>query len=453
MGWQLVIVAVFAATLVLVLLEQRHLRDLPTLFLALAIWGRFFVAFMHEYSLQPIVAGLSGIALYTFLVMCIGLTIIPPRYLFYRHLFPYYALFLCVVLSGFVNAEWAGIVADLSRWAFFVVIALLALRAFQTVGIPKVVRLLLIVFLPPLILQMLGAVVGIKSYGPDGAPTYIGGYFIDSSFWKILFGLICVSALLRTRYDVVPMLAAIVSLFGIFLTNHRTALMGTLPVIGMMGISVLGHLKAPALRVVLVLAMGVGVLAATPFAFDAVSERYRAIGEFALNLDKAFADPMTLSESERRLGSGRIGDWSTLLYAWRDGDAVTHLLGFGPETVPVQPHNEYVGFLFQFGVIGLALFVVILAWQVVLTFQVKDRILGLRLLACTIGFIVVCFTTNQVWAIEGLLTLAIINAVTWAALPENAAVRTPERAAAAAPPRKIGARWAKSPVRQRDRTA
>jgi hypothetical protein len=300
---------------------------------------------------------------------------------------------------------------------------------------------------------MLGALVGIKTYGPDGAPAYIGGYFIDSSFWKILFGLICVSALLRTRYDVVPMVAAVLGVLGIFLTNHRTALMGTLPVFGMMGISMLGHLKAPALRVVVFLAIGVGALAAMPFAFDAVSERYRAIGEFALNLDKAFADPMTLSESERRLGSGRIGDWSTLLDAWREGDVVTHLLGFGPETAPVQPHNEYIGFLFQFGVIGLVLFIVILAWQLVLTFQVQDRILGLRLLACTIGFIVVCFTTNQVWAIEGLLTLAIINAVTWAALQENAGARTPERTATAAS-RKIGARWAESSVRdQQDRRA
>jgi hypothetical protein len=446
MGWQLVIVAMFAGTLGLVLLEQRRLRDLPTLFLALAIWGRFFVAFMHEYSLQPLVGGLSGIALYTFLVMCVGLIIIPPRYFLYRHLFPYYALFSCVVMSGFVNAEWAGIVADLSRWAFFVVIALLALRAVQVVGIPKVVRLLFIVFLPPLILQMLGALVGIKSYGPDGAATYIGGYFIDSSFWKILFGLVCLSALLRTRYDVAPMVAAGVSLFGIFLTNHRTALMGTLPVIGMMGVSVLGHLRLPALRAVAILALGVGVLAVTPFAVDAVSERYRAIGEFALNLDKAFADPMTLSEAERRLGSGRIGYWSTLLYAWRDGDTVIHLLGFGPETAPMQPHNEYVGFLFQFGIIGLVLFVFILGWQVVLTFQVRDRILGLRLLACTIGFIVVCFTTNQVWAIEGLLTLAIVNSVTWAAVEERN--RVPEPAA-----RKIGARWVKSSVRQRDMAA
>lgn len=457
MMWNLICVVIFFISLVFILIQYRGMNDLITLFLFSFLWFRLLLPFLHQYSMQSIVFGMSGTALATISIFLIGSLFISFRHIFTIYVMPFYAIITIVIISGIGNSHYPGLINDLSHWLFFFVVALLSLRAMENHGVKKILLMYFTILVPALVLQMIGFTLGQKSVGLDGEVVYMGGYYTESGFWKVLFALICVSSLLRTKRDLVPLIVSLICLFGVYLTAHRTAMMAALPVLVFLAMSTLGHLKVPALKVLLVMLAVVAILPLIAIVPTVTPERYQAIFAFGANLDLAFADPATLTDEVRRLGTGRIGIWSELLYRWRSGTDWHHIFGFGPGTASPIPHNEFIASLYQVGLIGLIAFVGMLLWQTVLMIRVSDRLLATRLLGCMAGFFMTCFTSNQVQAIEGLLILAIICATTWAGLEGRAPTRVgPPTMAPDGGPRagaKIGARWTKTGVAARTTSA
>src|SRR5690349_9171384 len=85
-----------AATLVLVLLHMRRMRDAGVWFLLLSIWLRYSISAFHAYTFPPVVAGLSIVALSSIVVTAIGLVVVGARKLFLRKLVPFYAIMAAI---------------------------------------------------------------------------------------------------------------------------------------------------------------------------------------------------------------------------------------------------------------------------------------------------------------------------------------------------------------------
>lgn len=454
MIWNLIVVAVSSFMLVVLLFRLRPLADLPTKFLFLAIWGRYFVSGLPDYSMIPIVGGLRGVAIYSICIALVGVVFVPFRYFFKSKLIPFYIFFLFIIVSGLLNNMYIGMIQDLTKWLFFLVIALLTYRAFEKYDMATVIQLFTIAAATPFILQLVGIVVGESFVGPDGATGYIGGYATDSSFSMILFTIMCIACLTRTRYDIWPLFLGFAALLGIFLTNYRTSVIAALPVFGVLSFSVFMRITTPTLRPLIMLAALVAVILGGSAFIQNTPERLMPAVEFVENLGNLFKSPEQYTYDERRILTGRVHTWAQYIAHFNASDPFHQFFGYGSEayenTSLAFPHNEYISHMFEFGVIGLFCLVLVLFSQMVLMLAVPDRVLSLRLVACLIGFMLSCFAAMAIWSIEGLITLALLCGTTWAAY--DGVLRNSDSAArpeTARPRRPIGARWTTGTMQQR----
>ncbi len=440
--WHSLVIAVFLVGLAVLLRRWRHAPSLSLYTIILALWGRFFLFYFPGLIFPPVVAGQSLIALYSAAVVAVGTLHLRLRQFLHPPLFPFYLLFIIIILSAMLNRAYVPLILELMRWTFFVIVLLLTMENIKQHGRPAILTLFACVLALPLVLQFMSVGLGVRSLDAQGAVIYIGQYGSLPAFWRLLFTLACVLILIRPRNDGLMLLFCASVLIGLYWTNNRTSIGGTLPIFLMFMYSYVSRILDISAKAILTFGGAALLMFAIPLAYTNLPEKYAAVQELVTYVDKVVEDPRLLTDQERLAGTGRIGIWTTYLFEWRHADWPHKLLGFGPDAFTAKfPHNDHLGMLYQFGLLGFCFFTLILVWQAVAIARVRDAALRERLIGCFAGFLVITQTTDAVWNLESLIALAIICAVTWSA-NEASETRAPA-------PRRIGQRWATGAVGSR----
>jgi hypothetical protein len=121
--------------------------------------------------------------------------------------------------------------------------------------------------------------------------------------------------------------------------------------------------------------------------------------------------PEDFTDQDRNLLSGRARLWSHYLYAWADGGPVQTLVGFGPNSWVGRfweyAHNTFVGVLFEYGLIGEAALLIVVASGFWMSLMGDPQRRG-TLVAAHSGFILLNLATMPFWQVEGLLLYGVL---------------------------------------------
>lgn len=451
--WQLINLATVIATLLLALYAVRSISDFRVLFVLVAIWARYALSSFDEYTASSVVAGFSINALYSVAVACVGLLLVPIRVYAktVHYAVPFLALFFIIILSGAANAEYVGLFKNIMKWLYFVAILLLLYRAFELHDRDAVLRGLFCVSLTPLALQFMSILVGEGSFDPTiEAIVYIGGYDGSAAFTVGLFTTLCVGALINWRYSVVGLGIAAMCVAGIYIAQYRTTILAALPLIGVLGAVVVMRWTPLVLRPLTFLYVLVGGVCLVALGIAFMPPKFLDIVVVLQSVEQLMKRPEFYTDAERDLFSGRIFIWAQYLSTWLDGSTLVHVIGYGPEawenSQAKYAHNTFVSYLYEFGIVGLAMLIVLLFWQLLIAANVQPASLAVRLTAALLGFMIANLATMPLWLIEGLILLAFLCALSWAA--SDAAGRSAPSAVSApsAPRQPIGTRWAAARV-------
>jgi O-Antigen ligase len=403
-------------TLLLLILHAVRLRDPYVTFLFLAIWFRYSIATLHQYTYPPLVLGLSLIALTSIGVTAIGLAVVGIRDLLLRRLTPVYGMMLVVLVSGAANQSWVGAINASFKWLYFIVFSIAAYRALQRQGSERVFGSLAIVFAGPIVLQWLSVPWGLSTTNDDGSSSFIGGYQHQQALSIILITFLYVTCFTPRLGTIASYARLAIIAIGLALANYRTALLSAALPAASLAISKLVRKFVP--NQTMIVFVFLSVVAA--FAFIGIAllaqERFSDLGTM---LDKGASlvqPPGNFTGAEKRLFSGRVYLWSLYVDSYLGGDIVNYLVGFGPESwvgrFPLYAHNTYVSYLYEFGLFGVAAFVWLLISNLFVAMRVKgeDRLV---LVLCHVGFIILNMATMAIWTLEGSMLYALLLGQTW----------------------------------------
>jgi hypothetical protein len=290
-------------------------------------------------------------------------------------------------------------------------------------------------------MQWLSVVLGVsKRTENDFSVSYIGGYDHEATF-SVMLMTCAVIAMFATRMNkTVKTLTILVCIVGIYLANYRTTMLAVAPLLlayfGFAPVQKVAVRDRPwvlsALMVFLCIVLGIAGLF--------MAERFSDLGLVASGRMDFFKPPYAYTEAESRVLSGRPLIWSQYIYAWMNGDGMTHLFGFGPDSwsksFRAYAHNTLVNTLYENGVAGVL--AVLFTWFFMLAAALRVRHPNkTRLLAAHVGFLLLNMGTMPMWMIEGNALYGIICGYTLYLLsaPQThpAAARVRRRPVAPAP--------------------
>jgi hypothetical protein len=407
---------VWGAILPLVLLQAWRLRDSCATFLLLAIWFRYSIATLHQYTYPPVVLGLSLIALTSIVVVVVGVIVVGSRSLLLRRLVPIYAAMLVILISAIANQREIEAINATFKWLYLVVFALAAYHAIRRRGSERVFLSLAIIFAGPIALQWLSVPWGLKTTTMDGSSFFIGGFQHQQALSIILLTFLYITCFSPSLSVIKSYSRLAIVVAGLALANYRTAMLaGALPA-SSLAVSKLAEKFVPKQRSIIVVLLAIVAV----FVFVAVGtlaqERFADLGT---TLDKGAAlikPPEAFTTEDKRLFSGRLYLWSQYIEAYRDGDVINLLFGFGPDSwvgrFTTYAHNTFISYLYEFGLFGLAA----LVWILISNFLVAMRVAGnerLILVSGHVGFIVLNVATMGIWTLEGSILYALLLGQTW----------------------------------------
>jgi len=444
MMWDAIVVGAYTASLLLLAPRLSAFDDLPTLFVLLAIWSRYLLAGLHPHTYPSFVAGFSLMALHSLLIVAAGFLLVPPRLYFRPFLIVFYILLFLIVFTGVIHGVLMGMVDSLTRWFFFLVVALLLFRAMSKFGVQPILRAILIIAVTPLALQFIGVGLGVRTPDQDGNWAYIAGYFHGGLFSQMLMTCLFVAILIQWRRSWIPLVFVVLCALGVVLANYRTSVLASSPAVIMHIGTMMAQGTSAILRPVIVLMVVGGIAALTAVFAGSLPERFNDVPQVLRIWDTLIKPPHEYTQEEHDLFTGRVVLWATYVYAWINGDTINHFFGFGPgggeEIMSKHPHNDLVSFLYEFGLTGVLVFFTVFISQALVALQVKDFILTLRLLACLAGYFIINMATSGMNGIEALILFAVLSATIWAYAegPGDRTTAAPEWPPA---PKLIGARW------------
>jgi hypothetical protein len=447
------------ATAVLFLLLLRAMFKTPHAsgrLLLLVLWMRYVMQAYHEVTFLT-VGGVSINALGSLLVCCVGGIVLARQI---REL-PQYPLILSllavIALSGLINGALQPTIETLLKWGYFLIVMLAAQDCLRRDGDARILGLLLWAFAPPLVYQALSIGLGVsKATESDGSISFVGGYNHEAAFSIVLITGFAVASLAPRLSPLWRMALLVAFAGGIFAANYRTSLIAVAPVA--FGYLVFGMARTArpgrrlAMSIIGLTAIGGGLVAANV----ALSERMNDLVAVARESDDLIRPPEEFTVSEQKLLSGRLYIWNRYLDDYATGNEQQILIGFGPdawvERFGVYAHNTIVSYLYEFGLVGAAL--VILVWLAMLgrTFRARDWTLRGQLVCTHIGFILLNMATMPFWQIEGLIFYGILCAYTVVLSPASASPK-PLLHRIALPEGRMPDWWVDSPRRDRRYTA
>ncbi len=398
---------------VLIALTVRRRCHAVLAFVVVAVWLRFLLSAFHTITYEPLVAGFSINALASIGIAMTGLLLLPPAYFRLKRLAPLYAFFAAIVVSGVINTAVLGLINVMVKWLFFLVIAGALLVAMRRSGKDRVLKTLLVAFFLPVSLQIMSVLLGeVKATEADGSASYIGGYNHEAAFSMIIaaftltVGLLSPAAL-RGR--------AWLFLLGcglLVLANYRTSILAILPMAAIFLLTTV-ETRAPARQkpaffVLALGGLGIGFL----LIFYSMQARFADIFVFLSSWQDLVKAPVYYTEQEKDIFSARVFIWAQYIYAYVNADWLHHLVGMGPESwngvFRKYAHNTYVSYLYEYGAIGLVLFLYAVGHFLIQALRAPDRHYAWMLCASMVGFLIMNLATMPLWNIEGLIVYAIL---------------------------------------------
>ncbi|MEQ1784624.1 MAG: hypothetical protein ABMA14_25025, partial [Hyphomonadaceae bacterium] len=271
------------------------------------------------------------------------------------------------------------------------------------------------------ILQILSVALGVsKATETDAsAASFIGGFNHEAAFSIVLITCLAVTAMAPRLHPVARITLLGVCLAGVVIANYRTSLIAAVPIVA--GFMIFGVVQGvrPGRRIVISL---VGVIALVGAAIGAnvvMAERLGDVGAIAEDGGDMLKSPEEFTVAERKLLSGRVYLWNLYLQDYAEGSDRQLLLGNGAdswiEKFGLYAHNTLISYLYEYGIIGTVLLVMVWIGMLVRAFQVRDWTLRGQLVSAHIGFILLNMATMPFWMIEGLIFYGLLCGFTVAA--------------------------------------
>jgi hypothetical protein len=407
---------VFLVLLIPTCIVALRFEDAPTRFLIAAIWLRYLMSAFHQYTYSPIAGGLSLNALASVMVTGIGFLIIDKRLLGLKALGGIYLMIAALTISAIVNGR-AEAVVSLTKWGYLVTMTIAAYEALRRHGSATLFSALLIVFLPPLALQVLSVFVGMgKGSEADGSICFIGGYNHEAAFSVMMLTFLYCSCLLEPDRPRLAAMCMIVALVALLLANYRTSLLAALPIIAATiffgAIRRISPQGRPFAGVMVVCLAGLVLVYVSQ---SALQQRFSDLSVVLSSSAELLKPPEYYTAAESELLSARAIIWSRYITAYLHGSITNLAFGFGPDSweraFTLYAHNTFVSTLYETGIFGLAAMVLLF----VLSFRLVTRTNWSRrplILGAYIGFLALNLATMPFWLIEGMVLLALTLAYT-----------------------------------------
>ena len=409
-GW-----ALHPATAVLFLFMLRAAFKTPhasgRLLIAI-VWLRYVMQAYHELTYIN-VGGVSINALASLGVCLVG-GIVLFRKLPEIGRFPVLILLmLTIAASGLMNSALMPAIETLLKWGFFAVVLLATLDCIKRDGDARIFGLLLWAFAPIFVYQAMSVVLDVgKATESDGSVSFIGGYNHEAAFSVVLITCLTVASL-APRLNVLACVALVgACLVGVVLANYRTALIAAVPIVfGFFVFGVANGLR-PGRRIAVSIVGLLLMMTAAVAGSALMSDRMSDVGVVAEEGSAIIKSPDQFTEAERKLLSGRVYLWNQYIEEYAAGDEKHLLLGYGAdswvERFGLYAHNTLVSYLFEFGLVGAALIVLVWLAMIVRSLRAPDWTTRGQLLAAHIGFILLNMATMPFWLIEGLIFYGLL---------------------------------------------
>lgn len=393
------------------------------------IWLRYVMQAFHEITYTS-VGGVSINALGSLAVCGVGGVIL------FRELpklgrFPVLLSLVGVIaLSGFINDAIVPTIETIFKWGYFAIVLLALQDCLARDGDARILRQLLWAFAPPLVYQFLSFGLGIgKATESDGSISYIGGYNHEAAFSIVLVTCFTVAAFVP-RLNIFARQAILgACLIGILAANYRTSLIAVAPIA--FGYFVFGAARsvAPGQRILISLAGLIVMAGAMVGASFLMADRLSDLSVLADGMGDLIRSPDDFTMTERDLMSGRLYLWNAYFDTYRAGNDVQLLLGNGADSwidvFGLYAHNTLVSYLYEFGIVGTALIVLVWLAMLARAFRITDWALRGQLVCTHIGFILLNMATMPFWQIEGLILYALLCGYTYSASIARDPVRAP----------------------------
>ena len=384
-----------------------------------AIWLRYFLSAFHTVTYPSLVAGFSINALGSIGVAGLGLLLIPTAVFTLKKLLPFYAFFIAIAVSGFVNMQIPGTINVLVKWCYFLVLAGALFLSIRSQGQNETFKRLLVAFIMPVTLQVLSIILGeAKATEADGSTSYIGGYNHEAAFSMIIVSFIFVLGLVNRNSISFRTTLFTLAVVLLVLVNYRTAILTILPIAAIFYFTLIEQRlkpsqKAPVLTIVtMVLAIVFFVLSLS------MQERFADVGLLVGNLDLIFKAPMYFSDAEQDIMSARVYIWSQYINAFTNADLLHQIFGFGPDSwkykFDLYAHNTYVSYVYEYGYLGFFTFIGLLILILSSAMKMSDKPLSKIIAFSIAGFLIMTLATMPLWNIEGLIFFALALGVVFA---------------------------------------
>jgi hypothetical protein len=388
------------------------------------VWLRYVMQAYHELTYVSF-GGVSINAMASLAVCGIG-GVIMWRRLGEIGRFP---LVLCligvVVISGLMNGAAEPMIETILKWGYFFIVMLAVIDCIRRDGDVRVFGLLLWAFAPPLVYQALSVVLQVsRAAESDGSVSYIGGYNHEAAFSIVLVTCFAVASMAPRLNPAARLGLLTACMAGILAANYRTSFIAVAPIA--FGYFVFGAARAfnPGRRVVVAF-IGLVVVAGGLIAANiALSERLSDITTVANESGDLIRPPDEFTTAEQKLFSGRLYLWNRYLEEYRSGTDAQWLIGHGPdawvETFHLYAHNTVISYLYEFGLAGAALIILIWLAMLARAFRIPDWALRGQLVCVHIGFILLNMATMPFWQVEGIILYGLLCGYTVCLTPSRA---------------------------------
>jgi hypothetical protein len=382
--------------------------------LLVVVWLRYVMQAYHEITYQT-VAGVSINAIASLAVCCIGGIVLFGRLADLRRFPLVIAMIAVAIVSGLMNGLFVAAIETALKWGYFIVVMFATLDCLKRDGDARILGLLLWAFAPPLVYQALSIGMGVsKATEHDGSISYIGGFNHEAAFSIVLVTCFAIASLAPRLNFAARMFLLTVCLAGVIAANYRTSLIAAAPIaLGYFAFGIARGVRAGqrlAISIIGLVVVAGGVLAANLV----LSERMADLA--AVAEDPLIRPPEEFTVAEQKLLSGRLYIWNRYYDEYASGSDAQLLLGFGPDawvaSFGVYAHNTVVSHLYEFGLVGSALIILIWVAMAMRALAISDWSLRWQVFCAHAGFILLNMATMPFWMVEGLILYAVLCAYT-----------------------------------------
>lgn len=380
---------------------------------------RLLLSSFPEVTFLPIFSNFSIISIHTlisvgWLALFLGANY--NRELLHKPFLIVLALGVCSMLY---NLSFQYSIQELVKLIYLLVVAVFLSVFFIRSNIPSFSFLTVISCLPVLITQFFSFILGIAKEGEaDGSISFIGLYSHEAVF-SIVCLIVTFSAAISILYKSNARIMTLVFLFSVFCiytSNYRTSLIAAFPlIVSLMIFYTRFFSRAGKAVMVIVIFFTTAVLLPALI----LSERFSDIFIAISTLDSYMLNPIYFDRSAIQIMSGRLYFWSQFYYEYVNSDLVQRIIGSGlgawESWAEKYAHNQFVSYLYELGLLGVAalFYIMITPVRYVLSCREIDFYSKVMCFSFILSFFILSNSTMPLWSVEGLFLLALIYGVTY----------------------------------------